>query len=319
MSAPCPLGRAIARYLSHKRALGHSYHCESGVLHRLHRGLRQQGRRDLDSPGFERWLHGLCDRHPNTRRKWHQIVRNFCLYRQRDEPHSFVPNDNYAKRQPHITPVIVEPAQVARMLALTATLAPSPNSPLRGPVTRIALVLLYTAGLRLGELLRLTIGDVSEGGALLRIRESKFHKSRWVPLSTSASDELRHFIRRRARVFPTVPAAPLLCSRRCRNGYSHQGMQGALRGLFAAAGVGDAYGHRPRVHDLRHSFAVQALIRWFHTGADVQSYLPKLALFMGHVSIESTAHYLHWIPAVRALASARFEKRFGQLVTGGGQ
>lgn len=319
MSAPSPLGCAIARYLSHKRSLGHTYHCEAGVLHRLLRGLRQSRRRDLDGAGFDRWLQGLRSRHPNTRRKWHQIVRNFCLYRRRDEPHGFVPGDDYAKRQPHITPVIVEPAQIARMLALTATLTPSPNSPLRGPVTRMALVLLYTAGLRLGELLRLTLGDVSEDGALLRIRESKFHKSRWVPLSTSASDELRDFLRQRSRLFPTAPTAPLLCSRRCRNGYSHQGMQSALRGLFAAADVSDAHGRRPRVHDLRHSFAVQALIRWFRTGADVQSCLPKLALFMGHVSIESTAHYLHWIPAVRALASARFEKHFGQLVAGGGQ
>jgi integrase len=319
MNASSPLGRAIARYLSHKHSLGHIYHCEAGVLDRLHRGLLRQGRPDLDAAGFEHWLRGLSDLHPNTRRKWHQIVRNFCLYRRRDEPRGFVPSDNYAKRQPHITPVIVEPAQVARMLTLATTLAPSPNSPLRGPVMRMALVLLYTAGLRLGELLRLTLGDVCEDGALLRIRESKFHKSRWVPLSPSASDELRDFLRRRSRVFPTAPTAPLLCSRRCRHGYSHQGMQGALRSLFAAADVGDAHGHRPRVHDLRHSFAVQALIRWFHTGADVQSYLPKLALFMGHVSIESTAHYLHWIPAVRALASARFEKRFGQLVAGGGQ
>ena len=96
-------------------------------------------------------------------------------------------------------------------------------------------------------------------------------------------------------------------------------MQAALCRLFTAADVCDAHERRPRVHDLRHSFAVQALIRWFRAGADVQSCLPKLALFMGHVSIESTAHYLHWIPAVRALASARFEKRFGQLVTGGVQ
>lgn len=94
-------------------------------------------------------------------------------------------------------------------------------------------------------------------------------------------------------------------------------MQAAINRLFVTAGICDAPGRRPRVHDLRHSFAVQALLRWFRAEADVQSCLPKLALFMGHVSIESTAHYLHWIPAVRALASTRFEKQFGQLITGG--
>lgn len=112
MSTPSPLQCAIARYLSHKRSLGHAYRGEAGVLARLRRGVRQQRRPDLDPTGFDHWLRGLCDRHPNTRRKWHQIVRNFCLYRRREEPHCFVPAENYAKRQPYITPVIIEPAQV---------------------------------------------------------------------------------------------------------------------------------------------------------------------------------------------------------------
>lgn len=317
MSTPSRLQRATARFLAHKRALGHAYRGEAGLLARVCRFIRREGGEDLRGTGFNRWLHSLRDHHANTRRKWHQIVRNFCLYRRRGEPRCFVPPDDFAKRQPHITPVIVEPSQVARMLALAAKLKPAPNSPLRGPNARIALILLYTAGLRLGELLRLTLGDVAEDGALLHIRESKFHKSRWVPLATSTSRELRRFLRLRARVFSADPATPLLCNRRHRGRYSHPGMQATINRLFVAAGVCDAHGHRPRVHDLRHSFAVQALLRWFHAGADVQSSLPRLALFMGHVSIESTAHYLHWIPAVRCAASARFEKHFGQLVTGG--
>ena len=63
-----------------------------------------------------------------------------------------------------------------------------------------------------------------------------------------------------------------------------------------------------------HSFAVQALIRWYRSGANVQSNLPKLAMYMGHVSIVSTAHYLHFVPSLRALASNRFEEAFGDLI-----
>lgn len=317
MSAPSRLQRAIVRFLAHKRALGHAYRGEAGVLSRLGRFIQREGGGDLGVGGFSRWLHSLRNHHANTRRKWHQIARNFCLYRRRAEPRCFVPSDDYAKRQPHISPIIVEPPQVALMLALAAKLRSSPNSPLRVPNARIALILLYTAGLRLGELLRLTLGDVAEDGALLHIRESKFHKSRWVPLATSTSRELRTFLRLRAQVFSTDPTTPLLCNRHHRGHYSHPGMQATINHLFVAADVRDAHGRRPRVHDLRHSFAVQALLRWFDAGADVQSSLPKLALFMGHVSIESTAHYLHWIPAVRTAASARFEKHFGQLVNGG--
>lgn len=76
-------------------------------------------------------------------------------------------------------------------------------------------------------------------------------------------------------------------------------------------------GRRPRVHDFRHSFAVQCLLRWYRQGADVQSNLPKLAMYMGHVSIVSTAYYLRWIPELAQAASDRFEASFGSLVSGG--
>jgi len=69
-----------------------------------------------------------------------------------------------------------------------------------------------------------------------------------------------------------------------------------------------------RARNKRHSFAVQALIRWYRDGADVQSNLPRLAMFMGHVSIVSTAHYLHFVPTMRELASERFEAAFGDVV-----
>jgi integrase/recombinase XerD len=84
--------------------------------------------------------------------------------------------------------------------------------------------------------------------------------------------------------------------------------------LFKTTGVQNSEGRRPRIHDLRHSFAVQALVRWYREGADVQSNLPKLAMYMGHVSIVSTAYYLHFVPALAALAGDRFEKSFGDLI-----
>ena len=131
MSASSRLQRAVVRFLAHKRALGHAYRGEAGVLSRLGRFIRRDGSSDLGASGFSGWLHSLRDRHANTRRKSHQIVRNFCLYRRRGEPRCFVPSDDFAKRQPHITPVIVEPSQVARMLALAAKMKPAPNSPVK--------------------------------------------------------------------------------------------------------------------------------------------------------------------------------------------
>ena len=292
------------------------------MLLSLRRQIEQWGRRDLDAKCFERWLRGLQNRHPNTRRKWYQIIHHFCLYRRRTEPGCFLPSaDGATKRQPYVIPVIVEPEQVAHVLAVASKLPPTSVSPLRGPAQRLAIVLLYTCGLRLGELLRLTLGDIEDQDTVLRIRESKFHKSRLVPLSASTTCELQTYLRSRRKSFADDPGTPLLCNRYGRHlhRYSHPGFQAATNHLFELAGVRDEGGRRPRIHDLRHSFAVQALLRWYREGADVQNSLPKLALYMGHVSIASSAYYLHWVPALQSLASHRFEQQFGQLVQGGAQ
>jgi integrase len=82
----------------------------------------------------------------------------------------------------------------------------------------------------------------------------------------------------------------------------------------AAASTGQARG--PRLHDLRHSFGIQALIRWYRQGADVQAQLPKLAMYMGHASIESTAYYLRWTDEIAGLASDRFAQHFAATIGG---
>jgi len=323
MSAPSKaprLARAIHRFLAHKRALGYSSRQEAWLLPHLLHHVQRHGAGDLQAQGFARWLNTLQNRHPNTRHQWYHIVRRFCLYRRRHEPDCFVPStDGAAKLQPAVIPVIVEPGQITSLLAKASALAPTSVSPLRGPALRLAIVLLYTCGLRLGELLRLTMEDMEDHETVLRIRASKFHKSRLVPLSKSTTRELQTYLRRRRKAFAVHPSAPLLGNRKGGqlHPYSHPGVQGAINQLFVAAGVRDEQGRRPRIHDLRHSFAVQALLRWYRQGADVQSCLPKLALYMGHVSIESSAYYLHWVPALQRLASQRFEKQFGHLVQGG--
>jgi integrase len=179
-------------------------------------------------------------------------------------------------------------------------------------------VLLYTAGLRRGELLRLSLQDVDAKAGVLRIRASKFHKSRWVPLSQDARRELRAYLHQRlAPPFDYSPASPLLCNRtRGFRGYTGTGLSRGIHVLLAAADVRDPHGRRPRIHDFRHVFALQALLRWYRADLDVQANLPKLAMYMGHVSIVSTAYYLKWIPEIAAAASARFERQSGHLVRG---
>ena len=191
------LDAPIRDFLAHKRTLGRGYENEERVLRGVRGFLVLTGTGDLDQTAFNRWCQHLALLSANTRRSRQRIVHKFCLYRRRTDTSCFVPDPLYfARPQPYRAPVLVEPEQVARMLACAAALPPSANSPLRAEVLRLAIVLLYTAGLRRGEVLRLTLADVDGEAGVVRVRESKFHKSRLVPLSASAHGELRRYLRR---------------------------------------------------------------------------------------------------------------------------
>ena len=316
------LDPVVHRYLKHVRALGRRYDAEERTLRSLSAFLLRKAEPDLRAGFFDEWCHTFEKLSPNVRRFRQRTVRKFCLYRQRTEPQCFVPDINlFVRPQPYAaTPIILTPAQIAQLLQLADRCKPTAQTPLQPQLLRIAVVLLYTAGLRRGELLRLTLADVDAQAGVLRVRESKFHKSRLVPLSTDARRELRRYLK--YRLVPTLGIAPtsaLLCNlSRGQKGYTGAGLRDAIRKLLLRGRIWDDEGRIPRTHDFRHTFAVQALLRWYRQGADVQSNLPKLALYMGHVSIVSTAYYLRWIPELRELASDRFAKHFGYLVQGGG-
>ena len=311
------LDAPIRDFLAHRRMLGRAYVQEEYILRGVRNFLLQHGADDLDRTVFDHWSEHLKDVSANTRRSRQQVVLRFCLHRRRTDPACFVPDPHcFAKPQPYREPFLVEPEQIARMLACATALQPSPNSPLRSQVLRFAIVLLYTAGLRRGELLRLTLADIDEQAGVLRVRESKFHKSRFVPLSSSAHRELCRYLRaRRAACDDKRPGAPLLCNRsRGWRPYTGTGLSYGIVEVFDRAGVRDGAGRRPCIHDLRHSFAVQALTRFYRRGKEVQSRLPHLALYMGHVSIASTAYYLHFVPTLAGLASERLAKQCGHVI-----
>src|SRR5256884_6533897 len=145
---------------------------------------------------------------------------------------------------------------------------------------------------------------------------SSFHKSRLAPLSANAAREIDQFLEiRRQRRFPAGADTPLLWHR--NRGYSGGGIGVAMRALFRKAAIRTSTGRLPRTHDFRHGFALAALLRWYRAGVDVQTKLPSLATYMGHVSIVSTAYYLHFVEPLAAAASARFAEHCGALITPG--
>lgn len=213
-SRPSRLGRVITRYVGLKTALGRGFDGERRVLQALDSFLRTDGGRaaDLTPESLSRWTQTQTHVSPTVRRKRLQIVRNLCLYRRRTESACFVPDPGlFPACHPPRPPYLLTPDEIARLLRAARTLARTPGSPLRPEVFRLAIVLLYTTGLRRGELLRLTIGDYDPRARTVLVRESKFHKSRLLPLSLDGVRALDAYLRtRRARHLPMAADLPLL-------------------------------------------------------------------------------------------------------------
>jgi integrase len=168
---------AIAAFIAHRRMLGRRYYGEEGVLRTLRGFIGAQGGKDLTAELFEQWSRAQRDLSPNTLYSRQLLVRKLCVYRRRYEAGCFVPDAaGFVRRRPYRRAVIVTPRQISRMLRAAAELGPTLHSPMRPTVIRMALVLLYSAGLRRGEATRLTLEDVDPREGIVRIRESKFHK-----------------------------------------------------------------------------------------------------------------------------------------------
>jgi integrase/recombinase XerD len=311
------VGPAIKRHLALKEALGRQYDGERRVLEYIDQFLTTVGA-DLTAETFAAWCRTQEHLSSGVRRYRMRVVRNLCLYRRRTEPSCFVPDQaQFPPLHQPVRPHIFTEEEIARLLEAASGLQPTSGSPLRSQVYRLAIVLLYTAGLRRRELVRLTVGDYDRGEGTLLIRASKFHKSRLVPLSATAAREVDVFLEARRRCgFTLASETPLLWNRyEGGRAYCGGGIAGGIRALLRTAGVRTARGRLPRIHDIRHAFAVRALARWYQTGGDVQAKLPFLAAYMGHVSIVSTQRYLSLVDALADSASDRFARRCGPLIS----
>jgi len=163
----------------------------------------------------------------------------------------------------------------------------------------------------------MTKGDYDPRERPLLVRETKFHKSRLLPLSPDAADELGRYLQaRRGQGLAVSSDTPLIWNRRAGGkAYTGVGIGNVLRELFERADIRKSDGQPPRIHDFRHTYACHALLRWYQRGEDVQAKLPILATYMGHVSIVSTQYYLQLIEPLATAASERFAHSCAGLIT----
>jgi integrase len=319
------LAPSIREYLKVRRAMGRRYRNEEATLKHWDNFIfcHHRGARRVLPQMFHRWADGIGALAPTGRRNRMLIVRNFLLFHQRRHPGTYLPDlVTFPKRVPYPAPRLVSAPEMARVFAAAKQLPASRANPLRRETVRLALVLLFCCGLRRGELLRLRLVDFDQRETVLRIEATKFHKSRLVPLPPSVAEEVDRYLKlRRHRALPIESDSPLIWSpRRSRSQVAYTGSALAVtwQHLCLSADVLDARGRPPRLHDLRHSYAVAALHRCYAAGRDPQSQLPHLAAYMGHVSAASTYHYLHLTPDLQRAANKCFQERFGHLLKSGG-
>ncbi len=311
------LAPALNRYVDLKQALGRRFSSQVYMLRSMDRFLQAGNYSDLDASAFQAW----CGTHEHVasgvRRGRMFTIYNFCLYRRRTEPRCFVPDPNaFPVRHQPLIPYIFSETDVARLLKAAADLERPTVSPLRPEVTRLAIVLLFTTGIRRGELVKLTLGDYNRQDATLLIRETKFFKSRQLPVNRSIAQEIdRYFQARSRKGLSSSPDTPLIWNAgQGGRPYTGGGLKYTLRQLFRQCQVVTARGSFPRIHDFRHSFAVNALLRWYRMGADVGTKLPLLATYLGHGQAASTHYYLQFIEPLRTAMSNRFAEHYGPLV-----
>jgi integrase len=185
---------------------------------------------------------------------------------------------------------------------------------LEADTLRTTVLLLYGTGLRSGEAVRLDRQDVDLDSALLRVQRSKFYKSRLVPFGPQLKAVLaRYRDQHPAPVTPAGEPPPFLTTRAGRR-LSQRTLQACFRRVCDKAAIrreGGA-GYQPRLHDLRHTFAVHRLTSWYRQGADVQNLLPHLSVYLGHAHLAATQVYLSMTPELLAEAGARFERYAGK-------
>ena len=308
------------RYIDLKRALGRRFDIPARTLQSLDRFLQEHSAQhpDLNAAAFEAWCHTHEQVSSGVRRVRMLEVAAFCLYRRRTEPRCFVPDpSSFPAYHQRIRPYIFCEAEVAKLLHAASGLPRCPASPLRPEMIRLSIALLFTTGIRRGELLALTLGDYNRRESTLHIRETKFYKSRLLPINGSIADEMDQCLRARVRrKLPVSPDAALIWNAAWGGGaYSGTSLRHAIQPLLRNCGIVTAKGKLPRIHDFRHAFAVNALLRWYRAGADVEAKLPLLATYLGHGSAISTHYYLHFVEPLRAAASERFANRYGELVS----
>jgi site-specific recombinase XerD len=303
------LAALLNQFVQYKQALNRKYHADAEVLRLFDRYLQNRhiaGWEAIDSALIDDFLKSRHRLSPGSYNHLLGVLRRFFAFAIMQEwiqcsPVTASPRRNTGSR----TPYLFNLDSARRLLTVARSLPERPSARYRGLVYEMVFALLYGLGLRVSEAARLKLADADLTRDTLFIRETKFSKSRIVPLGPNLAQRLKRYVEQRHGTC-SEPELPLFSftTRGCISvgtiGMTFHALVPKLE-LHIPPGVSP-----PRVHDLRHSFAVATLLRWYREGIDPNRRLMSLATFLGHVDPNSTAMYLTMTEDLLHEAAQRF-------------
>jgi integrase/recombinase XerD len=306
------LRKAVEDYLTMRRSLGFKLRDMGHNLRHFVSFMEQQRASIITTELALRWAQQPQDVQPALWAARLSFVRSFARYWSATDPRTEIPPTGLLPyRTIRATPYIYSNDEIQQILKAARNLPPSTG--LR-PWTYYSLFgLMAVTGMRISEVIHLDHADVDLKQGLLTVRLTKFSKSRLIPLHPSTVKKLKRYLHRRDELYPRHLTARFFLSNQgtpltdCMVRWTFV----KLSRQIGLRKVGDSYG--PRLHDLRHRFAVTTLLHWYRTGVDVEQRLPVLSTYLGHAHVTDTYWYLSAIPELLAVTKDRLEKRWEAL------
>ena len=259
-----------------------------------------------------RWATQPKNCQPGQWAKRLSMVRSFARYVSATDPRTEIPPENLLPyRFPRKNPYLYTDEEIARLIEAAKKLPSSLG--LRAATYATLFGLLAVTGMRMSEPIALDRDNVDLTRGILTVRRTKFGKSRIIPIHASTLEQLQHYAEIRDRLCPWAQTRSFFISERgtrlagrtVRRTFVHLSREIGLRGPDASRG--------PRLHDLRHGFAVETLIRWYRAGVDVEQHLPELSTYLGHARVACTYWYITAVPEPLGLATLRLEEKGGKM------
>jgi len=305
-----PLREAIQDYLALRRSLGYKLKDTGVYLAKFADFMQERGATHVTTWLALEWVEQHRAVQPATRAQRLGYVRGFARHHVAADPRTEVAPPGLLPFHPQrARPYLYSQEQIEQLLRCALELAPSDG--LRPWTYHCLLGLLSVTGMRVGEAIRLALDDVNLAESLLTLRGTKFGKSRLVPIHSSTQDVLTQYRARRARCLRSASPFFFVTSR------GHHLDIGDIHRTFyklsqqvglRAAGAS----HGPRLHDMRHRFAIETLLRWYRAGEDVERRLPVLSTYLGHVHVADTYWYISSCPELMGQAVALLEQRWAR-------